>query len=431
MRLHRRQFVIGPSPLLADEGWVTREIQGGCWLSHSPALPIADTRYGLLLGTAVGDEPDEWAGRWVLITGTTLTLDACGLLGVFYRNEWLSSSPALLRLLPPELSLPRERLVYESGMDWFPPPASGIPGIRRLMPSQTIDVATAAIAPRPLLTQRPPAAAHQLADELVAILRRLRASHRRAVVPLTGGRDSRLVLAAALAAGLDVITYTAVRPAMQPGDVTLPPRLAAIAGVPHYAVRGGQVRDELVEMFDLHCAHHCVDRARTGIAAADIPVFDGALHLSGVVFELGRLYYHGLPETLDDTALERKPAREWADWIQKHPEPLDWRDRFYWEQRLGGWASSNAQASDISPPDRFYSANSRRFVTGLLAFPERARRRGAPQQEMLTRLSPELAAVPINPQPGSPVIRRIRREAHLLRRDGRRYLARRIDAVRG
>jgi hypothetical protein len=388
------------------------------------------SEHGLVLGIAVPtleDGPDDWAGRWALVKGTTLGLDACGLLGVFYRDGWYSSSPELLRLIPPELREVENRLVYESGLDWFPPPRSGISGIRRLLPSQTIDFATGELRPRPLLVPSDPDP-HGLAEMLVAAL--VNFADRRVIVPLTGGRDSRVILAAALKAGLDVVTYTAIRlPRFSHADLTLPPKLSEIAGVPHYAIRPGKPRPELVDLFDRHSAHHCVDVERRGLASGDTPSF--APLLSGHVFELGRCFYYGeLPAELDDATLAQKPVHEWASWIQEHPEPIDWRDRFYWEQRLAGWSSSFAQAGDLAPPERFYPANSRRFASGLLAFPEAVRRRSDHQRAILESLSPELAAVPINPEPGSKVSRRIKYEARLLKRDRHRYPAGRVAALR-
>jgi hypothetical protein len=246
-------------------------------------------------------------------------------------------------------------------------------------------------------------------------------------IGLTGGRDSRVILAAALAADLDVVTTTTLWDGMAHGDLELPPRIAQIAGVPHYTARAGRVHEDLVALFDEHCARHSVERVRTGLASGHHPDH-GRPVISGNVFELGRFYYHSLPKDLDSGFKEERLA-DWVTWVQEHPEPLDWRDRFYWEQRLAGWASSTAQAVDIAPFERFFPANSRRFVSTLLHFPEPQRRRGAPQQALLELLSPELARLPFNPERNSP-IRRARREIELLRRHGRRYVGERSRALR-
>lgn len=66
MRLHRRQLVIGPGPVLPDPSWRTRDLGAGRVLSHSIALPIRESEHGLVLGIAVPtveDDPDGWAGR--------------------------------------------------------------------------------------------------------------------------------------------------------------------------------------------------------------------------------------------------------------------------------------------------------------------------------------------------------------------------------
>src|SRR6266516_4368076 len=111
-RLHRRQFVVGPEPVLAAAGWSSDEIGPSVYLSHDPDLPVASVtdKRGVpwrLLGTAVQSDPGtpapleqladnekgdlldvyrSWAGRWLLLSDSELHLDVCGLLGCFYRT---------------------------------------------------------------------------------------------------------------------------------------------------------------------------------------------------------------------------------------------------------------------------------------------------------------------------------------------------------
>jgi hypothetical protein len=73
--------------------------------------------------------------------------------------------------------------------------------------------------------------------------------------------------------------------------------------------------------------------------------------IAGNLFTVGALYFHGrLPAHPDavaesiehafgfaehhaDSPAHREGIREWAEWIEAHPEPtMDWRDRFFWEQ---------------------------------------------------------------------------------------------------
>jgi hypothetical protein len=448
--LHRRQFIIGPEPLRPYAEWLIRELPHGLYFTHCPTLPVRDSEHGLVLGLAIAsddrDDPDGWAGRWVLLTGTTLSLDASGLLGVFIRGRWLSSSPELLRTLSPELPLPVRRLRYNEGMDWFAPPGSGIDGIGKLLPSQTIDIATGEVSSRTLLAP----VAHRsdrervtaLADRLVRTVESAARRYDELLVALTAGRDSRLVLAAAIAAGAEVSAYTFFLPHMNEVDRTLPPRLCASVGVRHFATTPGDARPEIYSLFDQHCAHHCVEANRPGLATRAIGWSLGNVAvLPGNGFEVGRCQYYGkLPRELNERVLatspmlaheprERVGISDWARWIDDHPDPLDWRDRFYIEQILAGWLSSTAQAGDLAGPPEVWVANSRRFISELLQFPEAVRMKAFHQDAVLEALSPKLARLPVNVV-GSRTTVRLRRELSLVRRDRVRYFARRIRAVR-
>jgi hypothetical protein len=447
--LHRRQFVIGPEPLRPYSEWLVRELPHGLYLTHCPTLPVRDSEHGVVLGLLIAsddsEDPDSWAGRWALVSGTTLGLDAGGLLGVFIRGPWVSSSPELLRTIAPELPLPARRLRYGEEIDWFAPPDSGIDGIGRLLPSQTIDVATGEVSSRPLLARVTPKSyrdrVRALADRLVHTLNAVGQGYDEVLVPLSAGRDSRLVLAAAIAAGVQVSAYTLL-PARSKADRTLPPELAASVGVRHFAITPGDARPEIEALFDRHCAHHCVEANRFALATRAIGWSLGNVAvLPGNGFEVGRCqYYSKLPAEFNEQVLETNRVfasdpregvgiRKWARWIHDHPEPLDWRDRFYIEQILGGWLSSTAQAGDLAGPETVWVANSRRFISELLDFPEPVRLKAFHQQAVLEALSPELARFPVNVG-GSRPVARLRRELRLLRGDRLRYFTRRMRAVR-
>ncbi|MEO1341446.1 MAG: hypothetical protein AAFV28_09975, partial [Cyanobacteria bacterium J06635_13] len=109
---HRRQFVIGSSPYLAQESWQCDRLPGNRWLAYDQDLKICratdlDGVEWTLLGMAiettaqieprgaiaksstaeVGDRYSGWAGRWLLIGEGQIHLDANGLLGCFYGEK--------------------------------------------------------------------------------------------------------------------------------------------------------------------------------------------------------------------------------------------------------------------------------------------------------------------------------------------------------
>ena len=73
-------------------------------------------------------------------------------------------------------------------------------------------------------------------------------------------------------------------------------------------------------------------------------------------------------------------VREWARWVEAGPEPMDWRDRLYLEQRIAGWLSSAVQGVDITGRCEVHLANNTAFISGMLAMPASERVGGAHQR---------------------------------------------------
>jgi hypothetical protein len=139
----------------------------------------------------------------------------------------------------------------------------------------------------------------------------------------------------------------------------------------------------------------------------------GDFVLRGGGFEAGRAYYYDrLPANLDRVSARtlagafgeppNSPAeadlRAWLDGILADPIPLlDWRDRFYLEQRLGAWLSAIEQELDLTGRERFYAINAEATYRLLLDLPEEIRRTGQHQLDLTRRLAPDLLRFPVNP----------------------------------
>ncbi|MFV2064588.1 MAG: hypothetical protein ACC726_13925, partial [Chloroflexota bacterium] len=382
MPIHLRQFVIGPEPKQVQPDWRSRQLPSGLFLSHCPTLPIADTPFGTVLGDWIpmddGGGPSSWAGRWLLLTATQLRLDTCGLLGCSYRDidttRWISSSPEILRALEPELPMHDDRLERDwRVMDWYPPPASAIKGIARLLPSQALSLPGGALVPVALPTGQAETdyetVLQRSQQRLVTAMRHTAAlaaeSGGRVWIGLTGGHDSRTLVAAALAAGIEAVTYTFIRPQTSSGDREMPPLLAKAAGFEYVAIPlDGLDRDRTAE-FDRHTAASYVGGAwlQHGTRAWE-HTESAAVVLEGGCFEVARCYYWPrlptqmgeTPEEATATILKRFPSqrpegvRGWVDWVRGagRQDELEWRDRFFLEQRCGGWLSAGLQGFDLS-----------------------------------------------------------------------------------
>ena len=469
MRAHRRQFVIGPEPMPVFDDWIARKLAPTVWISHCPALPAGwqkdrDGTQWCLLGVAVQTLDDRgaplpeiaqaaspavsglrhnWAGRWVLASGSQLFLDASGLLGCYYgqrgTNSWISSSPALMhRILsgPDPVDAESPLLHYRSGIDWFPPPRSRFPDIRRLLPSQWIsptegETGTAALLP-PIDPTRPfEEVVGLIGQSLNVTLEQLAASGAPLSLGLTAGADSRAVMAICKAAGINIKSFTRITARMSVADGELPPLLAACCGFSHEWTRSKRVEDRRLQI--------AFDHSRGNVSRGDMKPFltgdrddlDG-IAIGGHAFEVFSYnILSSLPDSIEspdrlahDIACMFRRDRgagildagtvivrglsEWLQWVLQHPEAhLDWRERFYLEQDNAGWLSSKEQIYDLNRVVRFPLLNAARNYSILLGLPPGMRRHGQIQSELIRRSAPELLDFPINPPDHSFGFRRL------------------------
>jgi hypothetical protein len=91
---------------------------------------------------------------------------------------------------------------------------------------------------------------------------------------------------------------------------------------------------------------------------------------------------------------------EWIDWTHRTPHPeLDWRDRLYLEQKLGGWLSSVEQGLDLIDAVSLQSANSGSYYAHVLRVPPEKRYTSQHQVDVIGSMAPELLAFPFNMTP--------------------------------
>lgn len=452
LRVHTKQFILGPQFIAALPDWREYAIGAGRILSADPALNVQQLRsadgvrywplgyavlsdrkerqeaaFAKITSDVVVDWTANWTGRWLLITPEYCVPDASGSLGLFYRTMeeslWLSSSVALLAHYIPGQSVPASipwGATHERGLDWIPAPLSTRKGILKLLPFRRISMRTGQVSPvsMPSLRRSTLNPIADMASRLVTI------AHNASFLPfterlvfLTAGLDTRTMLSAFIAAQVSCQTMTSVRPGMAEADERLPPMIAASAGIPHKFVhRAGmsqRVYEDRLRIVKEHTdgqavgtsADHCV-HAQASHAT------ESTIRFGGLCFELGRCFFWKRLGPTDTKCLLARFYRDpidqrWHDaismWVtslsDNIPLQMDWRDRFYLEQRLGGWASANHQCNDIMVGVLINLANCAMLFQIMLQIPEEERQSGIAQKEIIRLLAPELAKYPINPQP--------------------------------
>ncbi len=458
MALHSLQFVIMRGSSSPVGGWRSVQMDDGWWVHCCSALPAtlastADGKRALLLGWAFQlaagrRSPEEqlaalassdlpgryrsWTGRWVLIAGGGVHGDATCSIPIFFGRGVVSSSLSLVRELTGAECKRHNQVFYHFGPNWCPAPATPLAGIARLLPSQVLSLAGFHVEHRPLMdriSEGDPSASFR--EALVKGMDRLRGWPAPVFLALTGGFDSRTVLACAHAAGLRPTTYTQEHPRLSPGDRELPPQLARELGLLHAFIPPRARSPEKEAVFDRHTMAQCIDADRGFYAHGQWDLFPpGSLVLRGLCFEFGRapfyrmipsefdpcrpeaaerlhgILYHPLNRisgTLVEKARRRQPLiteglREYLSWAGSHPEPgLDFRDQFHLEQRPGCWVGTTEQGLDVTETVRISVGNSHRVLSLMNQASPSERRAGAYQKAAIAAMAPALASFPINP----------------------------------
>ncbi|MEM9156418.1 MAG: hypothetical protein AAGB13_15505, partial [Cyanobacteria bacterium P01_F01_bin.33] len=348
--------------------------------------------------------------------------------GCFYGRDfehrlWASSSAALLaQLVSPTRSLPTDprQLTYEVGIAWYTPPYSRFEGISRLLPSQVLELQSGKLQPKLLvpdisLERDYEDLLAEIQQVLVTTLEGLSEFSSQIWLGLTAGYDSRLMLALSQHANIQVQPFTRLTPRMSVADRVLPPQLVKASDFTHTFVSNQKRYPDRIGLAEAHTAGH--------VSRGDAePLIQGARdRLRGISFgghgfaiASGFSRLHALPERIvntEETAKQiakvfQEPAdssavrgiQTWLNWTVSHPQPnLSWRDRFFLEQRQAGWLSSKEQLYDLTDLVRFPVLNSAYLYSLILSIRERKRLGSKLQEDLIERLSPELAKYPYNP----------------------------------
>jgi hypothetical protein len=450
------------------ESWAASSgLCAAAWVSHDAGVPYACEREGSLAlfsgrpfrwtddAEADGRGPadarfflapaDRWAGaidgRFAAVAyhagdeALELVTDPVGAYPLHEveadGTRWFSNSAAALRELSGDRGLRLDSVAGLVGGGW---PLEGHPvwgGLSRVEPGAVIRLSRDGEASRSPLPARELARMPGRGLDAEAAARRLTAATaalsdwpgRPAVVPVTGGRDSRVVLSAALAAGLEVEGVTGGAP--DDPDVLVAARLCRIAGVPHSLLPA----DPHGNLWSDHRRAARIVRLTAGGTAslADAAGFplgprEGPLPLwhSGQGGEIGRAYYGsgegldaaGLARRLYDAFTARRPHRRellsaagrdlvegqirgWVDArLQDGARPGDVPDLFYLERRMATWAAPSHGCVEYVR-DTTSPLWSRRVVADLLAPGPRERAGAAYHRRVLDLLRPALAQPPL------------------------------------
>ncbi len=464
------QFVVAQSIPVQPPGWSTKPL--GSWqIAHDPRLPVHDVRggdgavVGIVVGFAIDDTPaliqgavelatatpdvESWvaglAGRFLVVELREGDLrfhsDAVGSLGTVYcPSQKIVASTGYLIPYTPETQ-DRAALIDElraAGSRFlFPFGTTSREGIYRLLGNHRLD--THNWQPRRMWPTGPVDRAEDSRELLSEIGREVRrvvtgvAAAYPLSVSLTGGKDSRALLAVTKDIAKDVDFYTlSVGDRQADIDVFLARTLAQRYGLRHNVIRTATASndEQLRWLYRTGCVAS-EDRGRE-ITNAYYQLDPARAELTADFGEIMRDF--ATKPGMDPRAVETilypmklKPipwVLETLDrYIKSLPldDPYHIMDMKYLDGRIASWAGVLPYAEADSVPLRMSVFTSRRLIQLAMALPLDLRLADGAPEEVTRMLWPELLNLPFNRYTGMTHVKdRLKKRVYRMKKAMRR-----------
>ena len=228
-------------------------------------------------------------------------------------------------------------------------------------------------------------------------------------MPLTGGKDSRLVLGLLYGSGLKVPCYT-MKYAWHKGDeddLTIPPRLASVLGLEYTQFDDVKVSDEQIAVFDSIDEKGLWPNTTLTLADTILCRFQGHVIISGdICDQVGKCGLHqNVPESLAipsffQTKIHntdnrvRKHIQDWIDDVRTSDEKVSIMDLFAIESRVGRWANETNMIYCNLGLVSLNIFNSRRIIYSWASLSRKERRKAVIHKSVLKNVCPQLLDIP-------------------------------------
>ena len=464
MVIHRKQFLISSKKYIRED-FNYIDLDNNLILSYQQELKIQviETILGkaYILGLAYQVKKDKntpieelkkiiteeeildilstWSGRYIVILNSKLYMDFGGILGCFYGKDkngttYVSSSLALIKENFNINELEYEKIERNSSMDWYPGPLTILENTYRLLPSEILNIYTLEKKFKNYKIDFSNFHQEELKKEFIESFSNLLKNIEKEfngdlLLPLTGGTDSRTILAFLLKNNIKFSSYIMEGDTkLESFDLETGKKIAKKFGFSHKIIKKNKVDKILCEKREKEFLEHSLGQSiNGGREFIKYGLYDEienkSLILRGGVFEGTLKYYFSLVnEKENNKRLEKiieyfnlkeeelfrnKSLKLWLQSIKENKIDLDWRQRFYIEQRVGGWLSSIEQAEDLKNIETIHPMNSSYLVSLFWAFSDEyltKTRRG--QKEIIREVYPELLIFHFNKRTSIYILKR-------------------------
>ena len=447
---YKRQFIIHRQAADLPE-FQQMPLWDGFILQYHPALPVTclPEKKLLLLGVAWqvmpgGKSPKEemealpiqadgqvsldgilgmeetWCGRYVLISGSRVFMDATGKMAVYYAAEGISGNLSLLASvcgLKENIYTPKSE-----SLNWMPGPRTQYAEIRQCLPSQIYDLRTGKVQSRQLLSS-----VNTSGMDRDAMVKRIMdcfdtSFHNmeqmlkgwKLLAALTGGYDSRALLGLLKHSGVSFSTFTLGHDRLSAADRTLPPILSERAQVDYTFVPGdcSPHNRDMENEYISFTSGLIRDADRIFYARGQyqelVKKFGKSVFLRSAIWgTLAERYAAAFDDRgpndvfyewfgIGNGTLEKEALEEYLAWMRDHPqEGLKPADAFFWDQREGCWMGAIENGFDLMEGCMsLHPANCRYLLTLLSRFPREERITKAYEANLAAAAFPGIQDIP-------------------------------------
>lgn len=334
--------------------------------------------------------------------------DPAGMMGVYYCADVAASTPALLPGLRRDEAIDRE-FPFRGVDNWYTGSLTPFVGVRALLANHTLKISDK--TSRRFWPEAGGFRSRSKKDALAECGRLLRgmllgvARLGRPLVSLTGGRDSRVNLAASRDVAATVEYFTIRGPNVKHCDLDIPRRLAESFGLQHVFYDCEEAPEWLFSCYDEIASGLSIGARRDILGGVIKAASDDAIHVNGNLGAITKsFFWHSsdprevrlaalLKEFANKAPCIARGAQEWLDTVPPGISPAAVYNLNYLEQRGGRWAGAGENASSIFF-ESFTPFNSRELFEQISSMPATAVAGGTLLKDFVDVLWPELLSVP-------------------------------------
>jgi hypothetical protein len=389
IRFRRQWAILEQGDPIPEARWIRRQLGEGRWLFIHEDAVFSEYEVGgfklYVIGIAV--HPDdagssEWVGRvrdlqelekevinlcgqYAVIAAsgshTIVFTDPGAMHGIYFGDGRAASSPSLLPGLSRDARVD-SNYTFQGTDDWYTGSLCPFINVRFLLANHCLDVSRGVVRRFWAPDCRLPLGREEGIFESAEIIRKTVArlpEFGRVLLSLTGGRDSRVNLAASRGCLDRIDAFTLVAPTVKACDQEIPRELAERFGFRYNQIGIPASDAELIQLYD-EVSAGLAQGARRDILSACIKLESrDSIHLNGNLGAITKSFFWPGPnpgtvkvdalmrEFTNKATVLREGVNEWLESLPEGLSPAVVYSLMYLEQRGGRWMSPGENASSL------------------------------------------------------------------------------------